>query len=259
MSSNIHPTAIIEDGAQLDPSVIVGAYAYIGGSVKIGKDSIVHHHATVEGNTEMGERNEVFPYALIGGKTHDLKHQGGAPGLKVGNDNTLREYVTIHVATNAGEYTTVGSNNNILAYSHIAHDCKVGDRLIMSSHAALGGHVEVEDNANIGWAVGIHQFCRVGSYCMVGFNSKVTQDVPPYMLVDGNPSSVRAFNKIGLERAGFSSEDIAVVKEIYMTLYRAGYNRSQAMEHLKSNGHADHPLVGRMLSFVDKSSRGLVS
>ena len=137
----IHPTAIIEKGAVLDDDVEVGAYAYIGGSVKIGKGTIIAHHATVDGNTVVGEYNQIFPYAYIGGKTHDLKYRGGNPGLIIGDRNVFREYTTAHLATKDGEYTVIGNDNNILAYSHIAHDCIVGNKIVMSSHAALGGHV----------------------------------------------------------------------------------------------------------------------
>lgn len=254
----IHPTAIIEDGAELGSSVTVGAYAYIGSNVKIGAGTVVHHHGTVEGNTEMGSGNEVFPYSIIGGKTHDLKHQGGTPGLKVGDNNVFREYTTVHMATNDGEYTVVGSDNVILAYSHIAHDCRVGDHLIMSSHSALAGHVVVQDNVNIGWNVGVHQFCHLGSHCMIGACSKIVQSVLPFMLADGNPATVRTFNKIGLERAGFTPEQLETVRYIYQTLYRKGLNRSQALDALKEYCAPDPRIVNVILDFVGSSGRGLL-
>ena len=141
--TNIHKTAIIEKGAEIDEGVEIGAYAYIGATVKIGAGTVVAHHATVDGNTVMGKNNQIFPYAFIGGKTHDLKFKGGTPGLRIGDNNVFREYTTSHCSTADQTFTIVGNNNNILAYSHIAHDCIVGNNIVMSSHAALGGHVVV--------------------------------------------------------------------------------------------------------------------
>lgn len=254
----IHPTAIIESGAELDSTVSIGAYAYIGPNVKIGKNTVVYHHGSIEGYTEVGADNEIFPYAIVGGKTHDLKHQGGIAGLKVGNNNIFREYTTIHTATNDGEYTVIGNNNVILAYSHIAHDCKVGNNLVMSSHSALAGHVIVQDYVNIGWSVGVHQFCHLGTRCMIGACSKIVQSVLPFMLADGNPATIRTFNKIGLERAGFTGDQIETIRFIYQTLYRKGLNRSQALEVLKDCDVCDNELVKVVLDFVGKSDRGLV-
>lgn len=254
----IHPTAIIEKGAQIDSGVSIGAYAYIGSNVKIGEGTVVHHHGTIEGNTEIGKDNEVFPYALIGGKTHDLKYCGGEPGLKIGNNNIFREYTTVHIATNDGEYTIIGNSNVMLAYSHVAHDCKIGNHMVMSSHSALAGHVTVQDNVNIGWNVGVHQFCHLGKHCMVGACSKIVLSVLPFMLVDGNPAVVRTFNKIGLERAGYSSEELEIVRFIYQTFYRKGLNRSQALAELQEYELSNSSLVKSVLTFVENSDRGLV-
>lgn len=252
----IHPTAIIEPGAQFDEGVRIGAYAYVGSKVKLGKNTVVQHHATVDGDTQMGEGNEVFPYAFIGGITHDKKYKGGEPGLHIGNYNAFREYVTVHVATNEGDCTTLGDNNLLLAYAHVAHDCHLANNIIMSCHSALGGHVTVEDKANIGGLVGIHQFCRIGTYAMLGFSSKVVQDVPPYMLIDGNPAEVRTYNKIALERAGFAPEEIDIVKFIYQTVYRAGLNRSQAIAALLESEHKENNFIKDFISFCEGSQRG---
>lgn len=254
----IHPTAIIEDGAEIDDSALIGAYAYIGSSAKIGAGTIVHHHGSVEGNTELGANNEIFPYAIIGGKTHDLKYCGGTPGLKVGNNNVFREYTTVHAATDDGAFTVIGDNNVLLAYSHVAHDCHIGNHLIMSSHSALAGHVVVHDHVNIGWNVGVHQFCHLGSYCMIGACSKIVQSVLPFMLADGNPAVIRTFNKIGLERAGYSPEQLEVVRFLYQTLYRKGLNRSQALNELKEHESSSSSLVKAVLHFVENSDRGLL-
>ena len=257
MSTNIHPTAIIESGAELDEGVIVGPYAYIGAKVKIAKGTEVMHHATVDGATTMGVGNEIHPYAYIGGKTHDLKYKSGSPGLKIGSGNVFREYTTIHCATTEGVETTVGDSNLLLAYSHIAHECKVGNYLVMSSHAALGGHVVIGDRINVGWGAGIHQFCRVGDHAMVGASSKVVQDVPPYMIADGNPAMVRTTNKVGLERAGFAPEQVNLVRSIFKMFYKQGLNRCQACEKLRSESFGQDPLSVSFLAFVEASERGL--
>ena len=257
MAITIHPTAIIEDGAELDDGVTVGAYAYIGAHVKIGKGTEVMHHATVDGATSMGPGNEVHPYAYVGGKTHDLKYRGGVQGLEIGSSNVFREFTTVHCATAEGLVTRVGDHNLILSYSHIAHECIVGNHLVMSSHSALGGHVEVGDHVNIGWGVGLHQFCRIGDYAMAGAASKVVQDVPPFMIADGNPAMVRTTNKVGLERAGFASADISLVRRMFKLYYKEGLNRRQASEKLAADAECGNPLVKRFLAFAESSERGL--
>lgn len=257
MATEIHSSAIIESGAELDDGVAIGPYAYIGPHVKIGKGTVVMHHATVDGATTMGANNEVHPYAYVGGKTHDMKYQGGVQGLTIGVGNVFREFTTIHCATSEEHVTSLRDNNLILAYSHIAHECRVGNHLVMSSHAALGGHVEVGDHANIGWGVGVHQFCRIGDYAMAGAASKVIQDVPPYMISDGSPAGVRAPNKVGLERAGFSREEFALIRRIFKVFYKEGLNRRQAAERLEEAGVAEAEIVIQFLSFLKTSGRGL--
>lgn len=257
MATEIHPTAIVEKGAELDDAVRVGPFAYIGPRVKIGKGTEVMHHSTVDGATTMGANNEVHPYAYVGGKTHDMKYEGGIQGLIIGSRNVFREFTTVHCATSNGQVTSLGDQNHILAYSHIAHECQVGSYLVMSSHAALGGHVEVGHYVNIGWGSGVHQFCRIGDYAMVGAASKVVQDVPPYMISDGSPAMVRTPNKVGLERAGFTREEIALIRRIFKFFYKEGFNRRQASEALTSCGVAEEAIVTRFLEFMKKSERGL--
>lgn len=258
MSTKIHPTAIVEDGAQLGVNVDVGAFCFVGKDAKLGDNTRLHHHASVEGDVCLGTDNEIFPYALVGGLTHDLKFKGGTPKLKIGNENIFREYVTAHVATNDGEFTTIGSQNVFLAYSHVAHDCNVGNHVIMSSHSALGGHAIVEDHVNIGWGAGVHQFCQLGRYAMLSACSKLVQDVPPYMLADGSPAEVRSINKVAMERADISSEKVELVKSLFKILYKSDLNRSQALEQIKQqNEEENSEITTEILNFVSSSNRGI--
>lgn len=257
MTANVHPTAIIEQGAELDEGVIVGAYAFVGSHVKISRGTEIMHHATVDGAAFMGEDNEVHPYAYIGGKTHDLKYRGGIQRLQIGARNVFREFTTVHCATSDDEITLIGDDNVVLSYSHIAHECKIGNHLVMSSHAALGGHVIVGDHVNIGWGAGVHQFCHLGDYSMAGATSKVVQDVPPYMISDGSPASARAINKVGLERAGFSKEDISLTRRVFKVFYKEGLNRSQAIEKLRATEDMESAIVKNFIDFVAASERGL--
>ncbi len=256
--SKIHPTAIIEDGAKLGKDIEVGAYAYIGSEAEIGDGSVVFHHATVEGFTKMGKNNQVFPYAYIGGKTHDLKYVGGKPGLKIGDGNVFREYATVHLATAPDTFTIIGNNNHILAYSHVAHDCIVGNNIVMSSHAALGGHVVVEDRVVIGWNCGVHQFCRIGAYAMAAATAKIVKDLPPFMVGEGSPASVCAINKLNMQRNEFSEAEINTAFSCLKLLYMKGLNRKTAIEELAKRPDADGRVVQMILKFCnDSTERGL--
>lgn len=259
MARQIHPTAIIEPGAELGEDVVVGAYAYVGGRAVLGTGTVLHHHANVEGRTTIGKGCEIFPFACVGTKTHDLKYKGGEPGLVVGDRNVFREYVSVHGATNESDCTRMGDDNVMLAYSHIAHDCIVGNFLVMSAQSALAGHVIVEDHVNIGWGSGVHQFCRVGAYAMLGAMSKVVQDVPPFIIADGNAAIARSINKVGLERNGFSVERLESIKQAFRIFYRSGYNRTQAFEHMRTHKLAGAPDFQHFLNFVTKSERGVVA
>jgi len=256
MAARIHPAAIIEPGAQLGADVEIGAYAYVGGAVTLGAGTRLHHHATVEGNTVLGTACEVFPYACVGGKTQDLKFKGGNPGVRIGDRNVFREYVSVHAATNDGELTTIGSDNHILAYCHVAHDCVLGSGIVMSNYAGLAGHVIVEDHVVIGAYGGTHQFCRIGAYAMLAACSKLVHDLPPFFIGDGQPATVRTFNKVGVERHGFDAGQLERVKLIFRTLYRDGLNRSQALEKLANHEQAGTPEFQRILDFAKRSDRG---
>lgn len=256
MSANIHPTAIVERGAQLGEGVEIGAYAFVGSTVVLGAGTRLHHHATVEGNTVLGEACEIFPFACLGGKTQDLKYKGGNPGVRIGERNVFREYVSVHAATFDGDFTRIGSDNTILAYSHVAHDCVVGNKVIMSNYAGLAGHVVVEDHVVIGAYGGVHQFCRLGAHAMLSACSKLVHDLPPYLIADGGPATVRAYNKVGLERLGFTAEQLDRVKQLFRILYRDGLNRTQAAEKLAADPQAGSEEFQRILEFAKVSTRG---
>jgi UDP-N-acetylglucosamine acyltransferase len=257
MSAKIHPTAIVEPTAELGRDVEIGPFAFIGGGVVIGDGTRLHHHASVEGNTVLGKNCEVFAFACLGGKTQDLKFKGGNPGLRIGDRNQFREYVTVHSGTEEGAMTVVGSDNVILAYCHIAHDCVLGSNIVMSNYTGLAGHVTVEDFAVFGAYAGIHQFSCVGAYSMLAAGAKLRHDMPPYFMGDGSPVVVRMINKIGLERNGFTPEQLDRVKTIFRILYRDGLNRSQALEKLREHPQAGSAEFRHMLAFAQKTERGL--
>lgn len=257
MASKIHPTAIIEPTVELGEDVEIGPFAYIGGTARIGAGTIVRHHATVEGNTVVGKQCEIFQYCSIGAKTQDLKYKGGNPGVVIGDRNVFREYVSVHAATSDGNFTVIGSDNTILAYSHVAHDCVLGNHIVASNNVGLAGHVTVEDHVTFGAISGVHQFCRIGAYAMVSAYAKVVQDVAPFFIADGQPAVIRSLNKVGLERKGFTAEQIERVKQIYRVLFREGLNRTQALEKLAQHPQADSSEIQRILEFARVSERGL--
>ncbi len=257
MASQVHPTAIVEAGAKLGQDVVIGAYAYVGGDVTLGDGCVLHHHATVEGTTQLGPQCEVFPYAFIGGRTQDLKAKPGKPGLKVGARNTFREYVSVHLGTQEGEWTILGDDNVLLAYSHVAHDCVIGNHLVISSHSAVAGHVHVGDHVNIGWNAGIHQFCRIGDHAMVAACSKCVQDVPPFVIADGNPCETKMINAVGLKRSGFSDDEIATAKVMHRIFYRDGLNTTQAIEKARVLPEASGRVAKAFVDFAASTKRGL--
>ena len=259
METRVHPSAIIESGAELAEEVSVGPYAYIGPDVAVGRGCKIGHHATVTGPTTMGEGNTVFPYACIGERTQDLKYTGGRPGTTIGDRNTFREFSTIHAATNDGDRTVVGSDNHFLAYTHIAHDCRVGNHVIISNNGTLAGHVTLEDRVVIGGLTAVHQFCRIGRFAMLGGCGKVVQDVPPFMIADGSPATVRTINKVGMERGGFTAEEVNLARRCFKLLYREGLNRGQALDQLREmQGKEPSEIVEAMIVFIERSKRGLV-
>lgn len=251
----IHPSAIIHAGAQIGADCEIGPYCVIGEHVVLGDRCKLHSHVVIDGHTTLGADNEIFPFASIGLKTQDLKWKGGITRTEIGSHNTFREYVTIHSATSDGGITKVGSHNHVLAYSHIAHDCIVSSHIIMSNAATLGGHVTVEDHAVISLSA-VHQFCRVGKFAMVGGCSKVVQDVPPFMIADGNPAETRTINKVGLERNGFSNEVQTALRQAYKIIFREGLTTTNALAKIKAE-LPQLPEVKYLVEFIRSSERGI--
>jgi UDP-N-acetylglucosamine acyltransferase len=231
----IHATAIVHPKAQIGPGVEIGPYCLVGENVTIGARTQLLGHVVVNGNTTIGEDTVIYPFASIGMPSQDRKYRGEVAFTTIGSRTTLREYVSVHRATGEGETTSVGDDTLLLAYVHIAHNCRIGDFVTMSSTAQLAGHVIVENYANIGGHSGVHQFTRIGTYAMVGGASAISKDCPPYFITTGNPAEVRGLNMVGLKRAGFSSETLAELKECYRLLYRAGLNVTQAVEAMQSH------------------------
>jgi UDP-N-acetylglucosamine acyltransferase len=252
----IHPTAVIDAGAHLGVECDIGPYCVIGPGVTLGDRCVLHAHVVLEGHTTLGQGNEIFPFASLGTKTQDLKWKGGITRTRIGDFNTFREYVTINSATGDGETTVVGSHNHILAYCHLAHNVTLGNRVIMSNVATLAGHVLVEDHAVIGGLAAVHQFCRIGRMAIIGGCSKVVQDVPPFMLADGNPAEARTVNKVGLERNGVSEGAQAALKQAYRILFREGLTVSNALARIESDLPA-LPEIEHLVRFVRKSERGI--
>jgi UDP-N-acetylglucosamine acyltransferase len=252
----IHPTAIVHPNARLGADCEVGPYCIVGEHVELGERCRLHSHVVIGGHTKLGRENEVYPFASLGLKSQDLKWSGGLTRVEIGDRNTFREGVTVHSATSDGGVTRIGSDNNFLAYAHIAHDCLLGNHIIMSNFAGLAGHVVVEDQAVLGGYVAVHQFCRVGRLAMVGGCSKLRQDMPPFMLADGSPAEVQAVNKIGLERAGLLKETQDALRQAYKILYREGLTVSNALARIE---HTLPPLpeIQHLAQFVRGSERGI--
>ncbi|MEK8034324.1 acyl-ACP--UDP-N-acetylglucosamine O-acyltransferase [Ideonella sp. DXS29W] len=260
--ASIHPTAIIDPAAQLDSTVTVGPYAVIGAHVRIGPGTTVGPHTVIEGRTTIGSDNRIFQFASIGAISQDMSYGGEPTELVIGDRNTIREFCTLNLGTMKEEgVTRIGSDNWIMAYVHVAHDCRVGDHIVMANNATLAGHVHVGDWAVIGGLSGVHQFVHIGAHAMIGFQGHVAQDVPPYMTVDGNPLTVRAVNLTGLKRRGFSPERMAAIRQMHKLLYRDSLTLEQATEAIGAmkGGQLDIDAdVDVMLGFLAGSRRGIV-
>jgi UDP-N-acetylglucosamine acyltransferase len=259
--AEVHPTAIVEAGAELGPGVAIGAYSVVRAGVRLGEGTEVGPHCVIEGRTTIGRDNRIFQFCSIGAAPQDKKYAGEPTELVIGDRNTVREYCSFNIGTvqDAG-VTRIGSDNWIMAYVHVAHDCQVGNHTIIASFSGLAGHVHLGDWAIVGGQSGLHQFVRMGAHAMTGFQSHVSRDVPPFMMVDGNPLAVRGFNAEGLRRRGYSPERIANVKQMHRLLYRSGLTVDEATRQIQALA-ADAPEgredVRLMSEFLASAQRGI--
>lgn len=258
LTAVIHPTAIISPKAEIGADVTIGPFCVIGDHVVLGDGCVLHSHVVIEGPCRIGPNNEFFPFAAIGGKTQDLKYVGEPTHLVIGTGNVFRENTTIHRGTHKEIPTRIGCHNLFLCYSHVAHDCQVGDHVILSNNGTLAGHVEVEDHAIVSGLAAVHQFCRVGQHSIIGGCTKVIQDVPPFMIVDGNPASTRGLNQVGLQRRGFDEEAIKALKSGYKKLFlKKELNLAAGLSSLKASSAANHPQCKILIEFIEQSKRGV--
>ena len=252
----IHPSAIIHSKATIGAGCEIGPFCVIGESVTLGDHCKLHSHVVIDGHTQAGNENEFFPFTSIGLKTQDLKWKGGITRVRIGDKNVFREGVTVHSATNDGDATVIGNGNLFLAQVHVAHDCQLGNGIIMSSFAALAGHVVVEDHATFGGYAAAHQFCRIGTRCMVGGYTRLSQDVAPYIIVEGNPPAARAINKVGLERAGMATETQSALRCAYKIIFREDLPTADALKKVEAE-LPPFPEVKHLVQFIRASERGV--
>ena len=259
--TSVHATAIVDPSAELAPSVTVGPYAVVGARVRVDEGTSIGAHCVIEGPTTIGRDNRIFPHAALGGAPQDMKYRDEPTELHIGDRNTIREFCTFNrgTAQDVG-ITRIGDDNWIMAYVHIAHDVQLGSRTILANNATLAGHVHVGDWVIVGGLTGVHQFCKIGAHAMTGFQSHVSQDVPPFMMVSGNPLGVRGFNVEGLRRRGFSRERVGLVKQMHKLIYRDGLTLESATAAIAAlrgsieGGDAD---ISMLLDFIATSTRGL--
>ncbi len=254
---NIHPTAVVHSKARIGEGVSIGPYTVIGEHVTIGIDTEIASHVLIDGWTTIGERNRIYSFSSIGTPPQDISYRNEETFVIIGNDNVIREFATVHRATTkADRKTEIGDKNFLMAYIHVAHDCKLGNNIIMANNAAFGGHVVVEDFAVLGALIGIHQFVRVGAYSMIGGQSAVTLDVPPYVNATGNRAQLYGLNTIGLKRKGFSDEVIADLKKAYKIIFRSGLTHDEAFKiTMESFPHSKE--VAYFVDFMRNSKRGV--
>jgi len=256
--ARLHATALVDPKAELDGDVEVGPYSVIGAQVRIGAGTSIGPHVVVDGRTTIGKRNRIFPFASIGLASQDRKYGGEPVTTTIGDENVIREYVSIHAGTAQDRADTlIGNGNWFLAYTHVAHDCVIGNQTTWSNNAQVAGHVHVADWAVLGAFCGVHQFCRVGEHAMIAAAAVVLQDVPPYTVVQGYPAVPKGTNSEGLRRRGFSAADIATVRRAYKTLYRNGLSLEDAREALVAAAR-DAPLLVPLVEFIAGSVRGIV-
>jgi UDP-N-acetylglucosamine acyltransferase len=254
LMTRIHPTAVVHPTAKLDPTVQVGPYAIIGENVTIGAGTTVGAHAVIEGPTIIGVGNQIFPGAAIGLDSQDLKYKGGETWVRIGNYNRIREYVTINRATGIGEATVIGNHNLLMAYVHIAHNCTLEDNVKIANATSLAGDVYVESEAVISGVLGVHQFVHIGRLSMIGGMTRIQRDVPPFTIVEGTPARVRSLNFVGLERAGCTPEELAILKKAFRTIYNSHNTINQALDELDLLPY--HERVQHLQRFLKLSING---
>jgi UDP-N-acetylglucosamine acyltransferase len=253
----IHPTAIVDIRVEIGAGTIIGPYCVIAADVVLGPDCWLQQHVTLCGPMRAGARNKFYASCSIGQQTQDLKYQGEPTYLEIGDENTFREFVTISRSTTSKGKTCIGNRGTFLAYSHIAHDCGVGDAVVFSNNGTLAGHVKVGDHAVIGGLTAVHQFCRIGRFAITGGCSKIVQDVPPIMIADGNPAEIRGVNLVGLERKNFSPESVKQIKEAFRLVYRSKYNTRQAVEAMRKELPQTEEIT-EIIEFIEQSERGII-
>ncbi len=256
MTARIHPTAIVDESAQLGDDVEIGAWAIVGPRCVVGDGSVLAARATLEQNVRLGRRVRVGMGAIVGGDAQDLKYRGEETWVEIGDDTALREYVTVNRGTAHSITTTVGRHCFLMSYSHVAHDCHVGDHVIISNGSQLAGHVSIEDRATISGLCAVHQFTRIGRHAFIGGCSRVVQDVPPFVKAVGNPVKLFGLNGVGLQRNGVDPKVIAELKRAYRICFRSDLNVSQGIERAREE-IADLPEVRHFLSFIEASQRGV--
>ena len=254
--ASIHPSAVVHPGAKIGANCDIGPYCVIGEHVTLGEGCRLQSHVVIAGHTTAGRENEFFPFASIGQKTQDLKWKGGVTRLVIGDRNVFREGVTVHCATGDGDATIIGSDNLLLIQAHVAHDCVLGNNIIMSGFAGLAGHARVEDYAILSGYVAVHQFCRIGKHAIVGGCSKVRQDIAPFMLADGDPAAPRTINKVGLERHGFSEEAVSALRQAYKLIFRESLTLANALAKVEAE-LPPLPEVQYLVQFIRASERGI--
>jgi UDP-N-acetylglucosamine acyltransferase len=254
---SVHATAIVHPEARLHASVEVGPYSIIGRKVKIAAGTVIGSHVVIEGDTTIGERNRVFHHAAVGGEPQDLKYAGEPTRLVIGDDNLIREFATLHIGTDGGGgVTRIGNQNLFMAYSHVAHDCTVGNGCVLANSVALAGHVEVSDCVIVGGLAAVHQFTRIGKHAFIAGGSMVAMDVPPYCTAQGDRAELAGLNTVGLSRHGMTDEQIGRVKEAYRILFRSKLGLNEAMSRLKAE-HGGHSEIDHLLEFIASSKRGI--
>lgn len=256
--TDIHATAIIDPRAEIGEGVSVGAYSVIGPDVVIGADCWIGPHVVINGPTTMGRENKIFQFASVGEMPQDLKFQGEETRLEIGDRNTIREFTTLNRGTGVGgSVTRIGNDNLLMAYIHIAHDCIIGNNVILSNNASLAGHVEVHDNVILGGFTLVHQFCSIGQHVFAGMGSAIGKDVPPYLMVSGSPATPHGLNKVGLKRRGFSDEQLRQLSSAYKTLYRKGLSLDEAKVALQKMAEGDEDV--RLFSdFLQHTTRSVI-